>query len=44
MGDPDAPVLQAEGILELLAAHDVRYIMVGGLAATVHGATRVTLV
>lgn len=42
MGDPDAPPLQAAELLRLLDAHGVRYVMVGGLAATAHGATRVT--
>jgi hypothetical protein len=42
MGDPDAPPLQAGEILQLLDQHGVRYVVVGGLAATVHGATRVT--
>jgi len=42
MGDPAAPPLQAAELLQLLDRHDVRYVVVGGLAATVHGATRVT--
>lgn len=42
MGDPDAPPLQTAELLQLLDRHAVRYIVVGGLAATVHGATRVT--
>ena len=42
MGDPDAPPLQAEELLQLLDRHGVRYIIVGGLAASVHGSTRVT--
>jgi hypothetical protein len=42
MGDPDAPPLQAAKLLRLLDDHGVRYVVVGGLAATVHGATRVT--
>ena len=42
MGDPDAPPLQAGELLQLLDRHAVRYVVVGGLAATVHGATRVT--
>jgi hypothetical protein len=42
MGDPDAPPLQAGEVLRLLARHRVRYVVVGGLAATAWGATRVT--
>ncbi len=42
MGDPDAPPLQAAELVQLLGRHGVRYVVVGGLAATVHGATRVT--
>jgi hypothetical protein len=42
MADPDAPPLQAGELLQLLDRHRVRYVVVGGLAATVHGATRVT--
>lgn len=42
MGDPDAPKLDAAALLRVLDAHDVRYVVVGGLAATAHGATRVT--
>ncbi len=42
MGDPGAPPLQAAALLQLLDRHGVRYVVVGGLAATVHGATRVT--
>ncbi|MGH7540834.1 MAG: hypothetical protein ACRELC_07535 [Gemmatimonadota bacterium] len=42
MGDPDAPPLQAGEVLMLLERHGVRYVVVGGLAATVHGAMRVT--
>jgi len=42
MGSPDAPPLQAGAILRLLDRHRVRYVVVGGLAATAHGATRVT--
>jgi hypothetical protein len=42
MGDPDAPPLHAGELLQLLDRHGVRYVLVGGLAATAHGATRVT--
>jgi hypothetical protein len=42
MGDPAAPPLQAAELVRLLDRHDVQYVVIGGLAATVHGATRVT--
>lgn len=42
MGDPQAPPLQAGELLRLLDRNGVRYVLVGGLAATVYGATRVT--
>jgi hypothetical protein len=42
MGDPDAPALQAAELFRLLDGRGVRYVVVGGLAATVHGAARVT--
>lgn len=42
MGDPNAPPLRTEQLLRLLASHGVAYIIVGGLAAVVHGAGRVT--
>jgi hypothetical protein len=42
VSDPDAPPLQAADVLQLLDRHAVRYVVVGGLAATVHGAARVT--
>ena len=42
MGDPNAPPLQAGELFRLLDRHGVRYVVVGGLAGTVHGATRVT--
>ncbi|MGH9063086.1 MAG: hypothetical protein ACRDZQ_12450 [Acidimicrobiales bacterium] len=42
MGDPDAPPLQARELFQLLGRHGVRYVVVGGLAATVHGAGRAT--
>ncbi len=42
MGDPSAPKLDAAALLHVLDAHGVRYVVVGGLAATAHGATRVT--
>lgn len=42
MGDEAAPPLKAAELLALFDSHDVRYVVVGGLAATVHGAGRVT--
>jgi hypothetical protein len=42
MGDPAAPALQPAELVRLLDRQGVRYVVVGGLAATVHGATRVT--
>jgi hypothetical protein len=42
MGDADAPSLKTEALFELLDTHTVRYVVVGGLAATVHGSARVT--
>ena len=42
MGDPDAPPLQTGALFRLLDRHGVRYVVVGGLAGTVYGATRVT--
>jgi hypothetical protein len=42
VGDPTAPKLDAAALFRILDAHGVRYVVVGGLAATAHGATRVT--
>lgn len=42
MGDPEAPPLQAERLFRALDEHRVSYIVVGGFAAVVHGAGRVT--
>ena len=42
MSDPTAPPLQAGEILRILDRSRVRYVLIGGLAATAHGATRVT--
>ena len=42
MGDPDAPPLDSEALVRLLARHGVDYVLVGGLAAVAHGAMRAT--
>jgi hypothetical protein len=42
VGDADAPPLRAAELLGLLAAHEVRYVIIGGVAAIVHGASRAT--
>lgn len=42
MGDPNAPALQVAELVGLLDRHRVRYVVVGGLAGTVHGSARVT--
>ncbi len=42
MGDRDAPPLQLERLLGVLAAHRVEYLVVGGVAAQAHAATRPT--
>lgn len=42
MGDPDAPPLDSESLVGLLGRHGVAYVLVGGLAAVAHGATRAT--
>jgi hypothetical protein len=42
MGDANAPPLRASQLLGLLAAHEVRYVIIGGVAAIVHGASRAT--
>ena len=42
MGDPDAPPLDSESLVGLLDRHGVAYVLVGGLAAIAHGATRAT--
>lgn len=42
MGDPNAPALQLDRLLPALARHEVEYVLVGGIAGTIHGATRVT--
>ena len=42
MSDPDAPPLDSESLVSLLDRHGVAYVLVGGLAAVAHGATRAT--
>ena len=42
MGDPNAPTLDARRLIETLDAHGVSYVVVGGFAATVYGASRPT--
>ncbi len=42
MGDPNAPALDAEQIFRALDEHDVDYLIVGGFAAVVYGAERLT--
>jgi hypothetical protein len=42
VGDPDAPPLDSESLVGLLDRHAVAYVLVGGLAAIAHGATRAT--
>ena len=42
MADGDPPALQIERILETLHEHDVKYVLVGGIAGALHGATRAT--
>jgi hypothetical protein len=42
VGDPNAPPLHAGDLFQVLAAHRVDYVVVGGLAAVIHGAGRVT--
>lgn len=42
MGDPNAPVLNAELILRALDRFGVDYVIVGGFAATIYGASRMT--
>jgi hypothetical protein len=42
VGDPDAPPLDTESLVRELARHRVAYVLVGGVAAVAHGATRGT--
>ncbi|MDD9984031.1 MAG: hypothetical protein OXU81_22185 [Gammaproteobacteria bacterium] len=42
MSDPNAPPLDSESLVGLLDRHGVAYVLVGGLAAVAHGATRAT--
>ena len=42
VSDPDAPPLDSESLVSLLDRHGVAYVLVGGLAAVAHGATRAT--
>jgi hypothetical protein len=42
MGDPNGPPLDALGLIAALDRHNVEYVLVGGLAAVVYGATRLT--
>ena len=42
MGDANAPPLRASQLLALLAEQEVRYVIIGGVAAIVHGASRAT--
>jgi hypothetical protein len=42
VGDPNAPALRAVELIEVLDRHGVDFVLVGGLAAAIHGATRVT--
>ena len=40
MAEP--PLFDPEAIFRILEKHDVRYVLVGGLAATLHGSPHVT--
>lgn len=42
MGDPNAPALSSELILRELDRCLVDYVIVGGFAATIYGASRLT--
>jgi hypothetical protein len=36
-------MIEFRSLLESLARHDVRFVIIGGIAATLHGSARVTL-
>lgn len=42
MGNPDAPPLDTERLILTLAEHGVAYVIVGGIAAIMHGSTSAT--
>jgi hypothetical protein len=42
VGDLAAPPLRAAELFVLLDSHGIQYVLVGGIAATVHGSARVT--
>lgn len=42
MGNPNAPPLNTEALVRLLDNRGVAYVLVGGVAAVAHGATRAT--
>jgi hypothetical protein len=42
LSDPNAPPLDEERMVEVLDRHEVDYVLVGGLGARLHGATRLT--
>lgn len=42
MGDSSGPALEPEQIFRVLANHRVNYVVIGGLAATIHGSNRIT--
>lgn len=39
---PQSPVLDPSGLLAVLVRHDVRFIVIGGIAGTLHGSTTLT--
>lgn len=42
-GSEDAPALDLQRIIEVLDRHGVEYVVVGGVAARLHGARRMTM-